>query len=88
LKDIGENFYLPEFKKVDKEAKITTNIQSKLHDGTPANEAQFDWVTSENLPIKTLILSTHRDDKLIYTAVHSAADPSFLKEYLYSLQFD
>lgn len=88
LKDIGEKFYLPEIKKVDTEAKISTNIQSKLHDGTPANEAQFDWVTSENRPIKTLILSTHREDKLIYTAVHSMADPSFLREYLYSLQFD
>ena len=88
LKDIGEKFYLPEFKKVDTEAKISTNIQSKLHDGTPAYEAQFDWLTSENWPIKTLILSTYRDDKLIYTAVHSTADPSFLREYLYSLQFD
>jgi hypothetical protein len=88
LKDIGKKFYLPEFKKVDTDAKISTNIQSKLHDGTPANETQFDWVTSNNWPIKTLILSAYRDDKLIYTAVHSAADPRFLREYLYSLQFD
>jgi hypothetical protein len=88
LKDIGEKFYLPEFKKVDTDAKINTNIQSKLHDGTPANEAQFDWVTSNNWPIKTLILSTYRNEKLIYTTVHSTADPSYLREYLYSLRFD
>ena len=88
LKDIGEKLYLPELKKIDAEAEITTNIQSKLHDGTPANEVQFDWVSTDIWPMKTLVLSTYRDDWLIYAAVHSLADPGFLREYLYSLRFD
>jgi hypothetical protein len=88
LRDIGEKFYLPELKKSAADVKITTNIQTKLHDGTPANEVQFDWVTRDNWPVKTLVLLTYRDDKLIYAAVHSLAHPGSLRKYLYSLQFD
>jgi hypothetical protein len=88
LKDIGEKLYLPELKKIDADAKISANIQAKLLDETPANEVQFDWVTADFWPMKTLVLSTYRDDRLIYAAVHSLADPGFLREYLYSLRFD
>ena len=88
LKDIGVKFYLPELKKSGTHVIITSNNQSKLRDGTIANEVQFDWVTKDNWPVKTFILSTFRDDKLIYAAVSSLADPSFLREYLYSLRFD
>ena len=88
LKDIGEKFYLPELKKSDPHVKISSNVQSKLKDGTLANEVQFDWVGTGNWPVKTLILSTFRDDILINAAVSSLGDPSFLREYLYSLRFD
>ena len=67
---------------------LQSNTQTKLNDGTPANEVQFDWVTTNNIPVKTLFIATYRDDKLIYAAVHSLAHPSSLREYLYSLRFD
>jgi hypothetical protein len=88
LKDIGEKLYRPELKKLAAEVTITTHTQSKLYDGTAANEVHFDWVTIENWPVKTIVLSTYRDDKLIYAAVHSLADPASLRKYLYSLRFD
>ena len=88
LMDLGEKFYLPELKKSDAEAKITSNIQTKLHDGTRANEAQFDCVAQNNWPLKVSILSTYRNKKLIFVAVQSWAFPDSLREYLYSLRFD
>ena len=87
LRDIGEKFYLPKLKKSAIAVKITSNIQSKLNDGTAANEVQFDWMTPDNWPVKTIVLLTYRDEKLIYAAVHSLAYPSSLREYLYSLRF-
>ena len=88
LTDIGEKFYLPELRKLVAKVKMISNTQTKLNDGTPASEVQFDLVTKDNWPLKTLILSTYRDDKLIYAAVHSWAFPDSLREYLYSLRFD
>ena len=88
LMNLGEKFYLPELKKSDAEAKITSNIQTKLHDGTQANEVQFDCVAQNNWPLKISILSTYRNEKLIFVAVQSWAFPDSLREYLYSLRFD
>jgi len=67
---------------------MISNIQSKLNDGTLANEVQLDWVTKDNWPVKTILLSIYRADKLIYAAVTSLAHPGSLREFLYSLRFD
>jgi len=88
LINLGEKFYLPELKKSDAEAKITSNIQTKLHDGTQANEVQFDCVAQNNWPLKISILSTYRNQKLIFVAVQSWAFPDSLRDFLYSLRFD
>ena len=88
LRDIGEKHYLPELKKNVATVRIISNIQTKLKDGTPANEVQFDLMTTDNWPVKILVLSTYHNDNLIYAAIQSLAFPGTLKEYLYSLRFD
>lgn len=88
LKNIGEKLYLSELKKSGTDVNVISNIQSKLNDGTSANEVQFSWVTKDKWPVKTLVLLTYREDKLIFAAVHSLAHPSSLREFLYSLRFD
>ena len=88
LRDIGEKHYLPELKKNVAKVRIISNIQTKLKDGTPANEVQFDLMTTDNWPVKILVLSTYHNDNLIYAAIQSLAFPGTLKEYLYSLRFD
>jgi hypothetical protein len=88
LRDIGEKLYLSELKKFDAEAKITSKIQTKLHDGTQANEVQFDCRAKNYWPLKISILSTYRNEKLIFVAVQSWAFPESLRDYLYSLRFD
>jgi len=88
LRDIGEKFYLPEMKKKVAKVKIISNIQTKLKDGTPANEVQFELMTIDNRLVKILVLSTYHNDNLIYAATQSLAFPGTLREYLYSLRFD
>ena len=80
--------YLPEVKKNDAQIRIISDIQTKLKDGTPANEVQFDLMTTDNWQVKILVLSTYHDNKLIYAAIQSLAFPGTLREYLYSLRFD
>ena len=88
LDEIGVKFYLPELKKSGAEPKITSNIHTELNDGTEANEVQFDCVAQNNWPLKISILSTYRDNKLIYVAAQSWAFRDSLKDFLYSLRFD
>lgn len=88
LRDFGKKIYIPELNKSGSNIKIESNIQTRLSDGTPANETRFDWLHKSNWTVKTLVLSTYRDNRLFYVAAHSLAHPEFLKEYIYSLRFD
>jgi len=88
LQDIGERHYINELEKSGYNVRLVSSMQTALSDGTPANEVQFDWVSNDHWPVKTMIVSTYRGDKLIFAAVTSFAYPEALREYLYSLRFD
>ena len=88
LRDFGEKFYIPELNKSGSNFKIESNIQTRLPDGTPANEVSFDWLHKSSWQVKSLVLSVYRENRLFYAATHSFAHPEFMKEYLYSLRFD
>lgn len=62
--------------------------QTKLREGIPATEIRFDWVAEGQWPLKTLILATYYQDKLVLTAATALAHPEFFKDFLYSLKFD
>jgi hypothetical protein len=87
LKDIGEQKFTGEISKLGTDVRLASNLQTSLRDGTPANELRYDWVTKDNWPVKTLIVSTYRKEKLIFSAVTSLAHPEALREFLYSLEF-
>ena len=87
LEDIGQEYFYNTIEKYSTSVKLVSNKQTLLNDGTPAIEILFDRVVNEYWQVKTLILSTYWDDKLIYAATTSFAHPEALKEYLYSLQF-
>ena len=88
LEDIGQEYFYSKVKKYSTSVKLVSSKQTLLNDGTPSVEILFDSVANEYWPIKTLILSTYRGDKLIFAAVTSFAHPEALREYLYSLRFD
>ncbi len=88
LQDIGERHYTNKLKKFGSSVKLVSSTQTTLSDGTPANEVQFDWVVNDHWPLKTMIVSTYRGDKLIFAAVTSFAHPETFREFLYSLRFE
>lgn len=87
LNDIGQRHLYDLIEKYSTSVKLVYSKQTLLNDGTPAVETLFDRVLNEYWPLKTLILSTYWNDKLIYAATTSFSHPEALKEYLYSLQF-
>jgi hypothetical protein len=92
LQDIGERHYTNELEKFGSSVRLISSTKTALSDGTPANEVQFDWVLNDwvlndHWPVKTMIVSTYRGDKLIFAAVTSFAHPEALREFLYSLRF-
>jgi hypothetical protein len=87
LEEIGKQYLFKLIEKYSTKAKLVYSTQTTLKDGSPANETLFDRVINEYWPFKTLVLSTYRDDKLIYVATTSFTHPEALKEYLYSLHF-
>ena len=88
LKDIGEQKFTGEISKLGTDVRLVSNSQTSLRDGTPANEVRYDWVTKDNWPVKTLIVSTYRKEKLIFSAVTALAHPEALREFLYRLEFE
>ncbi len=87
LNDIGQHHLYNLIKKYSTGVKLVYNKESFFNDGTPAVEILFESVVNDYFLIKTLILATYWDDKLIYVATTSFLHPEALKEYLYSLQF-
>jgi hypothetical protein len=87
LEDIGQEYFYSTIEKYSTSVKLVSSKQTLLSDGTPAVEILFDRVVNDHWPLKTLILSTFWDDKIIYVATSSYAHPEVLKGYLYSLQF-
>ena len=88
LQDIGERHYTNKLEKFGSSVRLVSTTQIALSDGAPANEVQFDWVSNDHWPVKTMIVSTYRGEKLIFAAVTSFAHPETLREFLYSLRFD
>ena len=88
LQDIWQRHFANEMKKISISVRLVSNSQTVLSDGTPANELQFDWVSKDHWPVKTLMVSTYRGEKLIFAAATSFAHPETLRESLYSLRFD
>ena len=87
LHDIGQQHLYNLIEKYSTGVKLVYNKESSLNDETPAVEILFESVVDDYFLIKTLILATYWDDKLIYAASTSLLHPEALKEYLYSLQF-
>ncbi len=88
LQDIGQRYFTNLIKKYSTSMKLVSSAQTVLRDGTPANEVLFDRVVKDHWPLKTMIVSTYRGDKLFFAAVTSFAHPETFREFLYSLRFD
>jgi hypothetical protein len=87
LQDIGVKYLAQELETLGSSVRLVSTAPLTLADGTPANEAQFDWVVNQHWPVKTLIVSAYREDKLVVAAVTAFAHPEIFREFLHSLTF-
>jgi hypothetical protein len=87
LDEIGEKYLYGRINKYSTSVDLVYSKQTFLNDGTPAVETLFNRIVNAHWPIKTLILSTYRNNKLIFAAVTSFAHPEALSNHLYSIQF-
>jgi hypothetical protein len=87
LQDPGKRFFTDKLNEIGTDVRLVYSKATGIENGIPANEVYFSWVSKKHWPLKTLIVSTYRGDKIVYAAVTSLAHPEALKEFLYSLRF-
>ena len=88
LNDIGPQYLYSKIEEFSTDVKLVSSKEAVLNDGTPGVEILFDIVVDDIWPLKILILSTYRRNKLIFASVISFAHPEALRDYLYSMQFN
>jgi hypothetical protein len=88
LQNIGQRYFAKRIKKHSTYMKMVSSAPNVLSDGTIVNEVLFDRVVNNHWPLKTMVVSTYRGDKLIFAGVSSFAHPETFREFLYSLRFD
>jgi hypothetical protein len=74
---------------VGRDVKILYDKPSQLKDGIPTQEAEFEWVRNDGLKFNNLVLTTRKDNLLIFIIVASDKGKvgEDLKDYAYSLTF-
>lgn len=79
----------PELAKVGKDVKVVSDKPTKLKDGTPAQEAEFEWVITNGPKINSMFLATMKEDVWIIVAIRDDKGKigEDLKGILYSLKF-
>ena len=88
LNDIGPQYFYSKISEFSTLVNLVSSKEAVLNDGTPGVEILFDIVVDDIWPLKILILSTYRSDKLVFASVISFAHPEALRDYLYSIQFN
>ena len=74
---------------VGRDVKIVYDKPSQLKDGIPMQEAEFEWVRNDGLKLNNLVITTRKDNLLIFLIVVSDKGKigEDLKKYAYSLTF-
>src|SRR5208283_1286302 len=71
-----------------KDIKVLSNKASKLHDGTPAQEAEIEWVFTNGPKIYAFQLATKIEGEMIWVTLYDDKEPTgeALKNIAYSLK--
>ena len=88
LADIGKQYkklILDPEQSVD--AEIVSSKQTKLKDGTKANETILKYKYQGWLALQAIVLSVYKDNKWVYADIHMGADDKPLLDVLYTLTF-
>jgi hypothetical protein len=84
-----QRLFLVCLKASGRDIKILDDKPSQLKDGTPAQEAEVEWVRNDELKLNMLVLTTRKDSALIMITQGSDNGKigEDMKNYAYSLTF-
>jgi hypothetical protein len=87
LADYGPKGYAPILEKIVSNVNVISNKEIILKDGTKAYRTDIKWLWKENIWLITLVVSTYKDDKLVFLGTHSA-NPNAVAWIVESLTFE
>ncbi|MBC2735291.1 MAG: hypothetical protein HF981_13110 [Desulfobacteraceae bacterium] len=88
LSRVGGELYAPRLREFGKRIRVLSNRPAKLADGSEAYETRIAWRWEGKTSIKSLVLSTIRENKLINVALHHTGELDYLIHIPYSLHFE
>jgi hypothetical protein len=88
LKDYAEKGFKPGLEASQKTtAKMKSNKEYELADGTKAYYSEIEWMWQGSTLITTVMIAAYKDGKLVYVAAYPWADPDEPIEVVQSLKF-
>jgi TolB-like protein/class 3 adenylate cyclase len=85
--DYGPKLYAPALERFGSNVKVISNREIILKDGTKAYRTDIKWLYKENIWLTTLVVSTYKDDKMVFLATHPP-NPNALAWIVESLTFE
>jgi CubicO group peptidase (beta-lactamase class C family) len=88
LQDFGPRFYSKYLQKVGSEVKVVANRKIILNCGTPAFRTDIKWVYNNFLEVTSLVVSSYKENRCVYLAIHPGTAPDKYAPIVESLTFE
>lgn len=88
LEDFGPKEYASWMKKYGSNITVTSNDKIMLEDGTEAYRTDFEWTMKNNKSLITNLVSTYKNGKCIYIAVHQFEKNNMVESIIQSWKFE
>jgi hypothetical protein len=88
LEDFGPKEYASWMKKYGSNITVTSNDRIMLEDGTEAYRTDFEWTMKNNKSLITNLVSTYKNGKCIYIAVHQFEKNNMVESIIQSWKFE
>jgi len=88
LEDFGPKAYASWMKEYGSNITVLSNEEITLSCGTKAYRTDIKWLLKNCTPLTTNLVSTYKDDRSIYIAVHQFKKSSIVETIIESLRFE
>ena len=88
LEDFGPKIYAESIKRVGSDIRVLSNREMTLKCGTRAYRTDIKWIWNNYIPLTSLVVSAYKDNKCVYLATHTSANPEKYSQIVESLTFE
>ena len=88
LEDFGPKIYAESIKRVGSDIRVLSNREMTLKCGTRAYRTDIKWIWNNYIPLTSLVVSAYKDNKCVYLATHTSANPEKYSPIVESLTFE